>query len=321
MDYLRDDAGSDDEGRPMQLLLKDKAGSILDTLDVFGPNHGDQGVTLLGGYEGFYHVDRTDNRDTTAYGEGSQPSTLPRVDERPVKFTLGTQAATPAGWEAVENRLWKFIVFGADCWIRLHSALSAPRELKIRLNKKPKDLLAKGPGLITTGVWEIDAYSWDPWWYSKMLTASIKRSQMIEVSATTGNPQPGSGVWQGYLPLQNPADQRCWPEYSSNQLTNATTVSLPDQLGQRLVRLPVLNAGQEFYVRTDPNFETLMVRDNSQQWANMRAGEFSDVQLEPGMVVPVNAPVRIVGGTPDTEIKVYLIQRWERMFGGEVRVP
>ena len=321
MDYLRDDTVPDPAGRPMQLLLKDKTGNVIDTLDVMGPDHGTQGVTLIEGYEGFYHVDRTDNRETTAYGEGSQPSTNPRVNERPVKFKLGTQASTPAGWERVENRLWRFIRFGADVWVRLHSELSVPRELKIRLNAKPKDLLMRGPGLIRTQVWEIDAYSWDPWWYSEMLTASIKRSQMIEVSATTGNPQPGSGVWQGYLPLQNPADQRCWPEYTSNELTTATTVSLPDQLGQRLVRLPVLNAGQEFYVRTDPNEETLVVRDDSQQWANMRAGEFSTEQLPGNLVVPVNAPVRIVGGTPDTEIKVYLIQKWERMFGGEVAIP
>ena len=42
--------------RPVQLILRDRYGTTIDTLDIMGPNFEGEGVTLLTGYEGFYHA-------------------------------------------------------------------------------------------------------------------------------------------------------------------------------------------------------------------------------------------------------------------------
>lgn len=299
---------SDYLGTPMQLIRRDEAGNDLDVLDIHGPDYGGQGVTLLEGYEGFYHQDATVVREPTAYRRGSTPTDIPRINERILTFTLGTQARTPDEWEAVENRLWKFWSFDWDCVIRLHSHRSEPREIKVRKERKPRDLLKRGPGLIKSAAWQIVALACDPDWQSEELSFSIKRSQMTDI---------GGGVYEGFLPMQNPADQPCYPIYVSNQLTTSTTVSLPDRETGRLVPLPTLTPGREFLVRTDPLLQTLLTRDQSLQWAKMNARAFDPEPIRGGLVEPVMVPVRIQGGTPDTEITMYLPQRWERCFGGE----
>lgn len=309
-----DDCG--DLGRPMQLIRRSPLGVDLDVLDIFGPEMEGQGVCLLEGYSGMYHAERTIIEETTAYSEGSYPTDNPRVESRKVEFTLGTQGRTPAEWERVETRLWRFLKFDRECILRVYSVLSGWRELKIRLFKKPDDLFNRGPGLVRYKAWKIQALASDPWWYSEELGYQILRSQMAEVNETTGAPQAGTGIWQGLVPMVNYADQGCWPEFTCNQLTTNTTFTLPDGVSGRLVKLPVLTAGKEFYVRTNPLVETLLVRDDSQQWANMDAGYFES-KLPEGLATPVNAPVRIQGGTSTTAVKMYLPQRWDRMYGGE----
>ena len=306
------DAMETDLGRPMQLIRRDRFGATIDELDIFGPDWGEQGVTLLEGYSGMYHAQKTVNRENWAYQEGSYPSPFPRVEERMVEFILGTQADTPADWERVENRLWRFLKSDVDCYLRVHSVLSNPRELRIRLDRPPGDLLGgkKGPGLNRFGVWKITAFAWDPWWYSATLKSSIKRSQMVAVN----------GGYEGNVKVRNPADQQCWLQFSSNELTTTTTVSLPDHLSGRMVPLPPLGVGKSFLVQTYPLAETLLVMDDSQEWANMNGVAFGDNGLPAGMVNEVDIPIRIVGGTADTEIAVYMVQKWERMFGGEAEV-
>lgn len=297
-------------GRPMQLIRRDRFGATIDEIDIFGPDYGEQGVTLLEGYSGMYHATRTVNRESWSHQEGSYPSPFPRVEERMVEFTLGTQAETPAAWERIENRLWRFLKSDTDCYLRAHSELSEPRELRIRLDRPPGDLLGGrlGPGLNRFGVWKIVAFAWDPWWYSETLKATVKRSEMTQVA---------TGVWEKNVPVRNPADQQCWLQFSSNELAATTTVSLPDHLSGRMVTLPPLGVGKSFLVQTYPLAETLMVMDDSQEWGNMDARAFGDVGLPAGMVNEAQIPIRIVGGTPDTEVSVYMVQKWERMFGGE----
>jgi hypothetical protein len=308
-------------GRPMQLIRRDRFGKTIEVLDIFGPDEMKQGVVLLEGYMGLYHAPRTVVTDQTAFGDGAIPTEWPRVEMRPVEFTLGTQAESAEAWERIENRLWRFLKFNQDVYLRVHSVLSEPRELKIRLQEKPNDLLNKGPGLIKVGIWKIVAVAYDPWFYSATITDSIKRSDMVEVNGTTGLPQAGTGIWQGNVDMFNPADQECWPEFSSNELTAPAKFWLPDGIDGPLIPINddgnMFGAGKEFYFRSDPMVPNLLVRDGSQEWANMPAGAFN-YKIEPGVIDPVPRPIRIQGGTADTEVKVYLIQKWDRMFGGEV---
>ena len=66
--------------RPVQLILRDRYGTAIDILDVMGPNFEGEGVTLLTGYEGFYHAPRHTGRRNTAYQEGAEPSPYPRIE-------------------------------------------------------------------------------------------------------------------------------------------------------------------------------------------------------------------------------------------------
>lgn len=294
-------------GMPMQLIRRDRYGKDIDVLDIFGPDLAEPGVCLMEGYSGFYHTPRTPIREKSAYSEGSKPTGTPRVDERIIQFVLATQSPTAAGWERIENRLWKFLKTGRDCFIRLYSVLSEPRELRIRLTKTPTDLFKRGPGLIRNAMWVIEAFAYDPFWYSETISRSVFRSQM-----TLDN-----GIYKGVFPVNNPADQQCWLQFSSNTLTTATTVWLPDHLSGRMVKLPELIAGREFLVQTHPLAETLLVMDDTNQWAKMRAASFGEVPLPEAMEKTVNVPVWIQGGTATTEIAVHMEQRWDRMFGGE----
>lgn len=244
------------------------------------------------------------------------PSDFPRTEERLCTIRLGTVGRTTEMWEQIDDLLWRVLGPKWDCYLRAYSTISPPRELKIRWEKKPKPLTSRDPGRTRALAWEVSTLSCDPYWYQEELSYSIKRAQMTEINPTTGAPQTGTGVWQGTVPMLNPADVDCWPEFSSNEFTTTTTASLPDGLSGRLIQLPPLGPGKEFWVRNYPLSETLMVRDNSQEWANMKAQAF----LEPvpaGTGRPVQVPIRIQGGTPDTEIAVFYKQRYTRFMGGE----
>lgn len=311
MAYAVGDSPDCDLGRPMQLIRRDSLGKVIEILDIFGPDEQKQGVVLLEGYMGLYHTQRTVITDQWAYGDGEIPGDWPRVEARQVEFTLGTQAATAEAWERIENRLWRFLKFDEDVSLRVHSVLSEPRELKIRLKEKPNDLLNKGPGLIKVGVWKIVAVAYDPFFYSATIVDSVKRSDMTDI---------GGGVYEGFVDMYNPADQVCWPEFASNELTAPAQFWIPDGLDGPLLPINtagnMFGAGKEFYLRTDPIVENLLLRDDSLEWANMPYT--FNYKIPAGVPDPVSRPIRIKGGSAATEVSVYLVQKWDRMFGGEV---
>ena len=79
----------------------------------------------------------------------------------------------------------------------------------------------------------------------------------------------------------------------------------------------ITRRGQEFLAQTDPLLlETLLVRDDTQVWARMQGKAFLS-WVKPGEVTPVQVPIWIQGGTPDTTIQVWYRQRWDRGWGGE----
>ncbi|MFI7527475.1 hypothetical protein [Nocardia salmonicida] len=313
-------------GRIMQLILRDNTpfsptfGQDLIVLDLLGPSGGEQGIHLLeGSWDDLFHAPITQVREQWAYQEGSTIGDFPRVDERICKIRLGTVGRTTEKWEQIDDLLWRVLGPRWDCYLRAYSTISQPRELRMRWEKAPRPLTQRDPGRTKALAWEISTLSVDPYWYGPEISYSIKRSDMVEINPDTGAALPGSGVWQGHIPMLNPADVECWPQYSSNTLTAPTVVWLPDGLSERLVKVPqngALTPGKEFLVRTYPLDETLSVLDDSQMWAEMNGVAFdSAIPVNTGS--PVMVPIRIQGGGPDTEISAYYSQRYTRFMGGE----
>jgi hypothetical protein len=287
--------------RSWQLIKRDfdtsspTYGEDLMTLDLLGPNSAMQGVSLGQTLSGFYHVPRTPIRQSWSYQEGSIPSDFPRVEERLLDFRLITRGATAAEWERVDSMLWQILTYTDDCVIRVTSGTSEPRELKLRLDRKPKDAWTFDPGTQHHYVWDITAVACDPYWYGRELT-----------STWTNN----AGTGSGYLTLQNPSDVECWVQFASNTITGSVTWTLPDGISGRTLALPTLTSGQEFLVNTYPLAETLSVMDNSQAWAKMNAKAFL-YSIPPG-TPPTQVPVSVVGGNASTSITAYMSQRFER---------
>ncbi|SNS58012.1 hypothetical protein [Rhodococcoides kyotonense] len=301
---------AENEPRPVQLILRNAAGQDVDTLNIYGKEYGGEGVTLAEGYDGFEHADVTIPRESGAYMKGSKPSDIPRENERIMTFILGTQAATAARCEDVETRLWKFLSPFFECVMRVYSHRSEPREIGIRLERRPKSMIKrKGPGKNRFGAWEIVALACKPDWQSQELRFTVKRSEMTPI---------GGGVYEQMVPIVNYGDQPSYPIFASNQLEAATIVTLPDRNTGRTVTLPSLTAGREFLVRTDPMLRTLLVRDQSLQWAKMNARAFDDDPIPRSFIEPYMAPIRIQGGTANTEVTMYVPQFWQRVWGGEV---
>lgn len=307
-------------GRIMQLILRNSAGEDEITLDLLGPDGGEQGIHLLeGSWESLFHAPITQVRESWAYQEGSTLDEIPRVNERLCTLRIGTIGRTTLLWEQIDDLLWRVLGPSWDCYLRAFSEISEPRELRLRWEKDPKPLTQRDPGRTKALAWEVPTLSCDPYWYAPEISYSIKRSEMTQINPVTGMPQTGTGVWQGTVPMLNPADVDCWPEFASGELETDTVVWLPDGLSGRTVKVPQIGTvgpGREFLVRTYPTVETVMARDDSQIFADMN-GVFFESAIPKGTGSPVQVPIRIQGGTPDTEILAVYPQRYTRFMGGE----
>lgn len=293
-------------GRRMQLIKRDlnptspTYGQDQIVLDILGPDMKAQGICLLSGYSGLQHAPRTPIRESSAYQEGSTPSDFPRVEERTIDMRLGTQGRTQREWEEIDSLLWEVLSHTEDAVLRIESEISQPRELKVRLDRKPKDDMTIDPSVTHYMVWSLTLIACDPWWRSSEIQSVFTNT------AGTGN---------GFLTLQNPADRECWVEFSCNQITSTQTWTLPDGVSGVSHTLPSLIAGQEFLVDTYPLNETLMVRDGSQAWARMQAEAF--LYSLPRRTLPTQVPIKVVGGTTSSSVTAYMEQRWDRPWGGE----
>ncbi|AKJ72567.1 minor tail protein [Gordonia phage GMA2] len=286
-------------------------GQDLDTLEVYGED-AHEGVCWLKGFSGLMHAQRTQVKEAFAYQEGVTLSDFPRVDERTANVRLATKAKNPEDLMTLETRLWKILSFKRDAILKITSA-TATRELKIRLNEKPEDAMDYFMGEVLHMVWDITLLSWDPWWYSATIMSSWTRG-----SATPD----GSGWYSGTLEFQNPADQTCWIQFSNREITVPETWSLPDALavyppghakaGQPVMHtLPELGVGKSFLVQTNPLEPTLTVMDNSQEQAKMRMEDFLS-WLPEDMTTPVIVPVKLKGGTADSKVTAFMVQRHDR---------
>lgn len=316
-----DDCGELD--LPMQLIQRDEDGNDEIVIDINGPEVNiHSGIVLLQGYSGFYHTPITQVRKSYAYQPGSTLSDYPRVEERILEFRLGTKGRNWRQLLQVETLLWRVLNFERDCVLRVYfdTGVDDWREITIRLERKPKDLMKLAPGRTKAFAWDIVALACDPFWYSRELED--------EVTFDTGTGSGATRVSNRTLRVPNPADQRCWLEYATNELTATCTFTLPDGLGvyptghalagQRITHtLPAMGVGKSFLIETDPLNLTLQPIDESQAVALMKAEDFV-YPLPPGTNAPVDLPVKLVGGTAQTKLAVYAVQKWSRFAGGEV---
>lgn len=304
----------------LELVKRDRTfgsptyGQDLDTIEVYGPD-AREGVCLLQGFSGLAHAPRTHVKDSWAYQEGVTLSEFPRVDERLIDLKLATKAKSPDEWFELEDRLWSILNFKTDAVLRV-TTMTTVREINLRLERKPEDTMQYFPGEILHMVWNVTLIACDPWWYSTTLNHSWKRG------ASTPDAE---GWYTGSVLVSNQADQDCWLEWSNGEIIEPEQWSLPDALarypeghelaGQQIMHtLPELGVGKMFLIQTHPLEETLTVMDNSQSWAEMRMEEFL-YPIPPKTTTPVALTVKLKGGTPDSQIKVYMVQRHDRAWG------
>ncbi|MGW6017800.1 hypothetical protein ACWFNS_07340 [Oerskovia enterophila] len=293
------------------------------TVPIFGPNFVGQGISLLEGYSGFYHTPITQIRESHAYQAGSTPSDYPRVEERILDCDIGVQGRNWAEFVQVETLLWKIMKppkgKRPDFVLRFYFGPGEDdwREITVRLERTPKDLFSRGPGLTTKYKWSLTLLACDPYWYSRTLQDTV--------TFDTGTGTGANRISQRTLVVDNHADQGCWLEYASNELTTTSTFTLPDALGvypkwhtsagQRIyLTLPPLGVGKSFLVQTNPLQIALETADDSQEIANLQ-GDFNNAL--PPHTVGAELPVTLKGGTAQTQLSVYAIQQWDRPFGGE----
>lgn len=301
--------------RVVQLIKRDRHGNDLITVDIHGPKMGRQGIKLLGGLEGIYHAPRTSTSEVSAFMPGSLPG-LDRVEERVVKMVLLTQETDENHWEDVDSLLWEVLAPGSYFVMRVESRDGRhARELTLRRVREPEPGYSHDPNEDGKMKWIISATAHDPWWYAPEFTRTLKRSQMVQQG----------GAWIGFITVENRGDQATYIEFVSNQIVAPVTYTLPDALGtypathptkagQRVTHtLPQLGPGKEFQVNTHPLKETLLVRDDSQEWAKMRAEEFEFALA--ARTEAASLPIRLVGGAPTDELTVYVPQPYDRPWG------
>lgn len=317
-------------GFPVQLICRDfdptsaTYGQDLLTLPIHGPDLEGQGIAILEGYSGFYHTPITQIRENYAYEEGSTPSEYPRVEERILDFRIGTSGRSWQEFMVVETLLWRVMKPAKgkprDFVLRMYYGPGEFdwREIKIRLERAPKDFFKWVPGVQRSQVWDITALACDPYWYSQTLSDTV--------TFDTGTGSGATRISDRVLTVSNHADQECWLEFASNELTATSAFTVPDglgvypsghpQAGQRIAKpLPPLGPGRSFLVQTDPLLISLETISNTQDVANMRGSDFQ--YALPPHTVDAQLPVRLLGGTVQTQLAVYATQRWDRCWGGE----
>lgn len=296
--------------------------------DVYSPTYGEDldaipilddtassGVCLLKGFSGLYHAPRTHVKETGAYQEGVTLSDFPRVDERIIDLRIATKGTSAVNWEETDSHLWEILTFREDAVLRVESA-SVTRELNVRLERKPADQMDFIPGQVRHMVWAVTLIACDPWWYSSTLESTWVRGTTPLVD----------GAYHGTVTVANYADQECWLEWAGKKIVVPEQWTLPDGValypydhadaGDPITHpLPLLGVDKDFLVQTHPLQETLQVMDDSLMWAAMKAEEF--VFPLKRRTEPTVVPVKLVGGNAASQISVFMVQRWDRPWGGQ----
>lgn len=323
-------------GYPMLLIKRDldprseTFGQDLMSIPIFGPDMGAAGISLLEGYSGFYHTPITQPRENYAYQEGSTPSEFPRVEERILDFTLGVTAKNWEQFMHIETVLWHVMKppkgKPRDFILRMYYGPGEDdwREITMRLERTPKDLFKRGPGLFKSAAWALTTLACDPYWYSKTLQDTVT----FDTGTGTGKDRVSTRT----LTVSNRGDQECWLEYASNEFAAtlpapwSSTFTVPDGLGvypaghqhagQRIQKAFVIpKTVRSFLVQTNPLQVPIETEPDTQAVASMR-GSYFDFALPPH-TVDAQLPVTLKGGTAQTQLSVYATQRWDRCFGGE----
>lgn len=323
-------------GFPMQIIKRDldprsaTFGQDLMTIPIFGPDIDAFGISLLEGYSGFYHTPITQPRENYAYQEGSTPSDFPRIEERILDFTLGVTAKSWEQFMHIETVLWHVMKPAKgkprDFILRMYHGPGEDdwREITMRLERTPKDLFKRGPGLFKSAAWALTTLACDPYWYSKTLQDTV--------TFDTGTGAGKDRISNRTLTVSNHGDQECWLEYASNEFTASlpapwpSTFTFPDglgvypaghaQAGQRIKKDVLIKPSvRSFLVQTHPLQIPVETEPDTQAVAYMK-GSYFDHALPPH-TVGAQLPVTLKGGNAQTQLSVYATQRWDRCWGGE----
>lgn len=304
-----------DSQRAYQLVKRDADGEDLIVLDILGEDKGRQGITLGENLAGLYHLPSESEIDSGAYQEGARVSLFPRVNPRKGKLWFITHGNTVAEWEAIETLLWQVLKLKEPCVLRIPNSAGEWRELTLQLIEEPNDQSKQDLGNRRHAEHNISYVAGDPYWYGDTIELSIKRSQMTHEA---------DGSWTGQIMVPgNPTDVDIWPIWASGQIDEPEQwfiPEMPNDDGTPGIQIPItpygpIGAGKEFLVQTYPSQPTLLVMDDSQEWANLAAREFEN-RIKPG-TPPFPVDIKLVGGTADSELQLTLVHRWERYLGGE----
>jgi hypothetical protein len=299
--------------RIVQLIKRDKAGNDLFVLDIHGPNMFAQGVGLTEGLDGIFHAPRTATNEQSAFIPGSRPG-FDRVEERIVKIPVVTRATDTHDWEWVDSLLWHVCAPSEYFVLRIYSLDgTTARELTLRRVLAPEPGRVSDPGSDGKMKWIIIATAHDPWWYGDELT-----------DAWTKGTSDGNGV----LHVYNPTKQDTYLKFSFRQNQAAETWTIPDALGvypegdakagQRVFHtMPTIPTGSYARIDTFPIAFQWEVDGQAQAWSQMRAEQFT-FPLEAGAGTDgelVELPVKVVGGTASSGVKVYVPTPYDTPWG------
>ncbi|MGB3771746.1 MAG: hypothetical protein WBA00_11445 [Rhodococcus sp. (in: high G+C Gram-positive bacteria)] len=300
----------------VRLIRRDRYGNELHRLDVAGRNEGAQGVKVTK-MEGIWHAPRTSTDEQGAFEEGSRPG-LSRVEPRQVKLTFVTEEVDDdefgqLSWEEADDNLWQVMPAKAFFVLQMDSRDGRQtRELNLRRVIEPEPGRQDDPRDDGKMKWVTTSTAHDPFWYGEELYHEFIKG--------TGN---GVGVVRDVV---NPGDQPAVLKWIGRQNEAAETWTLPDanavypvgheKAGQQVTHtIPQIPTGRHWMVDTHQLSEQLFINDTAQP-ISMMGGEFFSTYLPPtNDTGPIDLPVKVVGGTAWSGVRLVVPTRYDRPFG------
>lgn len=254
-----------------------------------GPDMGAEGVKLGTDPNGIYHAPVKTVWDETAYQEGATYRKK-LVQKRVIDWTVHLIGTGVSDVQEVHRQWWAAWDYDRDGFLCVFTTGAGWRWLKVRLMEEPKKAPKRDLLMTRASSWDMMVAAGDPWWRSEDLLASWSNS---------------AGLGAGTLQVANRGTEAAHPTYAG---TAPGQWTLPDG-SVNGVKLPVLKAGQDWLVDTDPMQQTLTVEDEAPEWANMDGRAFLD-GIAAG--TEVSLPVRITGGSTASEIEIAVPQKFSR---------
>ncbi|MFC4374922.1 phage tail protein [Nocardia halotolerans] len=270
-----------------------------------GAGQGTEGVELGTTPVGLYDAPVTTIWNSSAFQIGASYGGANWL-KRDVVFGVNIFETDSATWEAVDSAWRKAWAYDRDTKLTVTTEYGS-RSLHLRLAQQPDFKSAKDPHLKRWGQVTMTCTAGLPWWVEEDVTASA-----VSTTDTTGA-GASETMW---LPVSNPTDQPLWLKWV---VTAPGTWTLPDfswaddENEDRVITLPVLAAGQDATVDTDPMEEMIVAADRSSLWARMNGVLF--LHPVPAWTPETLVPVTVRGATPGAAVQVRCPRNWSRPWG------